>query len=216
MRYKAVLFDLDGTLLDTIEDLSNSMNAVLNKSGFPAHDVEEYKYFIGTGLRNLVRKALPEEKRDEATIDLCLSAMREEYTKRWAEKTHPYEGIPGLLDELAGRNIKMAILSNKADEFTKLIVKKFLSKWIFEAVYGERPSMPRKPDPSAALEISELLGILPREFLYLGDSGTDMKTANAAGMYAVGALWGFRKEDELIANGAIAVIRKPIELLNFL
>jgi len=110
----------------------------------------------------------------------------------------------------------MSILSNKAHEFTELIVDKFLSKWRFEAVFGERPSVPKKPDPTAALEIARLLAVPPGEFLYLGDSGTDMKTANEAGMYAVGVLWGFRKEEELTANGARAVISKPADLIGLL
>mgnify|MGYP000885794739 CR=1 FL=1 len=216
MKFKAVIFDLDGTLLNTLEDLANSMNAVLSKLGLPLHNTEKYKYFVGTGLRNLVRKALPEEKQDDVTVDSCLAAMREEYSRRWADKTRPYDGIPELLDELTKRNIKMSILSNKAHEFTELIVDKFLSKWRFEAVFGERPSVPKKPDPTAALEIARLLAVPPGEFLYLGDSGTDMKTANEAGMYAVGVLWGFRKEEELTANGARAVISKPADLIGLL
>jgi len=216
MKYKAVLFDLDGTLLDTIEDLANSMNAVLFKSGFPMHDLEEYKYFIGDGLRNLVRRALPAENRDDASVDSFVAAMSEEYSKRWAEKTRPYKGIPELLDELTRRNIRLSILSNKRDEFSKLIVAKFFPKWNFEVVFGERPSVPIKPDPSAAIEISALMGIAPKDFLYLGDSGVDMKTARAAGMYAVGALWGFRKKEELIAEGAMRVISTPLELIDIL
>jgi phosphoglycolate phosphatase len=216
MKHKAVVFDLDGTLLDTIEDLANSMNAVLFRSGFPMHSAEEYKYFIGNGLRNLVLKALPTEKRDDATIDSSLAAMNEEYSRRWDEKTCPYEGIPELLDELTQRNIRLSILSNKPHKFTKLAAAKFLSNWNFEVIFGERLSVPKKPDPSAAIEISAVLGIPPEEFLYLGDSGTDMKTARAAGMYAVGALWGFRGEEELITEGAVSVIRSPLEFIDLL
>lgn len=213
MKYKAVIFDLDGTLLNTIDDLSNSMNAVLEKWGFPIHDTETYKYFIGNGIRNLVSNALPEDKRGDETVDACLAGMRQEYEKRWAEKTGPYEGIPELLDALTAKGVKMAILSNKADEFTKKIVHRLLPGWKFEAVFGERPSVPRKPDPTAVREIAGLLGLTSRDFLYLGDSGTDMQTAKAAGIYAVGALWGFRKEDELVSDGADALIKHPLELL---
>jgi phosphoglycolate phosphatase len=216
MKYKAVLFDLDGTLLDTIEDLSNSMNAVLLESGFPMHDLEEYKCFVGNGLRNLVRRALPAENRDDITIDSFLAAMNEEYSKRWAEKTRPYKGIPELLDELTRRNIRLSVLSNKPHKFTKVIVEKFLSNWNFEVVFGERLGVAIKPDPSAAIEISAIMGIPPEDFLYLGDSGTDMKTARAAGMYAVGALWGFRKKEELVAEGAMSVISSPLELIDIL
>ncbi len=216
MKYVAVVFDLDGTLLDTIEDLANSMNSVLSRFGFPGHDAEVYKYFVGDGVEKLVIRALPEDSRDETTVARCVSAMREEYGKRWAEKTRPYEGVPELLDSLTDRGIKMIVLSNKPDDFTKLVVANLLPSWRFELVVGARPSVPKKPDPAAALEIAERLEIPPQEFLYLGDTNTDMKTASAAGMYPVGALWGFRTADELIANGAEVVIEKPIDLLELL
>ncbi|MCR4435206.1 MAG: HAD family hydrolase [Clostridiales bacterium] len=214
--FNAVIFDLDGTLLNTIQDLANSMNAVLSHFGFPTHSVQKYKYLVGMGMANLVRSALPEGSFNESGLPRYIEMFREEYGKRWDEAARPYEGIPELLDELAGRGLKMAVLSNKPDNFTQLIITKLLPSWKFDAVYGERPSVPRKPDPAGALEISRLLGIPPVEFLYLGDSGTDMDTANAAGMYAVGALWGFRDRAELVAHGAKAVIEKPEDLLKFL
>ena len=216
MKYQAVLFDLDGTLLNTIDDLSDSMNAVLEQRGFPLHTTEEYKLFIGNGIRNLVLRSLPEDKREDALIDSCTAAMKEEYNRRWDKKTHPYEKIPELLDGLREKGLKLAVLSNKADHFTKLIIEKFLSRWPFEAVFGERASVPKKPDPAAALEIAGLLNVSPSAFLYLGDSGTDMETAKAAGMYAVGALWGFRKADELLEHGAQTLIGSPLEMLNLL
>lgn len=216
MRYKAVIFDLDGTLLNTIEDLADSMNAVLARYGYPTHDIQSYKYFIGSGIRNLVYEALPPEKRDEAIISTCMAGMKEEYGKRWADKTRPYDGIPELLDALAVKNIKLSVLSNKPHEMTKLAVEKLLSKWTFDAVYGERAGVPRKPDPAAALEISKALGIPPHEFLYVGDSGIDMKTANSSGMYAVGVLWGFRSAEELQNAGAKTLIKKPLDLLTLL
>lgn len=216
MKYKAVLFDLDGTLLDTIEDLANSVNSVLSRYGYPAHSLNEYRFFVGNGLRNLVLKALPTNERSEANIDRCLDELREEYGKRWAEKTKPYPGVPELLDSLTANGIKMAILSNKADNFTRQIISTLLPDWRFEVVYGERPSVPRKPDPTAALDIARSLGISPSEFLYLGDTDVDMKTANAAGMYAVGALWGFRPKEELIANGSKVLLEKPTDLLKLL
>lgn len=215
-KYKAVLFDLDGTLLDSVEDLKDSMNSVLESYGFPTHDTESYKYFVGNGMRNLVARALPPEERSQSMIDKCLAQMQKEYSKRWANKSKPYEGIPELLDALRDNNIKIAVLSNKVHEFTTLIVDKFFSKWNFDMVLGERASVPRKPDPSGALEIASNLGIPPEEFLYLGDSGTDMETANAAKMHAVGVLWGFRKADELLAAGAKILIHHPLELLNYL
>lgn len=216
MKFKAVVFDLDGTLLNTLDDLSDSVNAVLSASGFPTHSTAAYRYFVGDGLRELIKRALPEEHRDEGTISGTLAAMRQEYGKRWADKSRPYEGIPQLLNALTQFNIKMTVLSNKADEFTQLIVRKLLPDWRFEAVFGEGPGTPKKPDPAGALKIAGLLDIPAAEFIYLGDTNVDMKTAVAAGMYPVGALWGFRKAEELVEGGARILIPKPEALLDFL
>ncbi|HHN46543.1 MAG TPA: HAD family hydrolase [Planctomycetes bacterium] len=213
MPRSAVLFDLDGTLLDTIEDLGDSMNAVLRSLGLPLHDYEAYKVFVGDGIRNLVMRALPEERRDEGSLKHCRDLLWAEYSKRWRDKTRPYADIPEMLDALAARNIAMAILSNKPDEFTQKVVGAMLSRWRFAAVQGMREGVPIKPDPSAALDIAGKLGIAPADFVYLGDTGTDMKTAASAGMFAVGALWGFRSGEELAASGARMLIRSPLELL---
>lgn len=216
MKFKAVLFDLDGTLLNTIDDLANSMNAVLERSGHPTHGIEAYKYFVGDGMRNLVKRALPEDRRDDGTIDRSLAEMKQEYSRRWDDRTQPYEGIPELLDALSENNLKLAVLSNKADEFTKLIIAKLLPRWHFEAVMGETAGVPKKPDPAGAIRISRQLGIKPEEFLYLGDTDVDMKTAASTGMYAVGVLWGFRKADELVKGGARILIPRPCALLDLL
>lgn len=214
--YKAVIFDLDGTLLDTIDDLADSMNSVLEGFNYPTHEVEKYKYFVGEGMINLVKRAVPQGVCGEAEIAQCFEAMRKEYSKRWASKSRPYEGIPELLDLLQSRGIKMAVLSNKSHDFTEEVVETFLSHWKFEVIFGERKDVPRKPDPAGAIEIAGILGVAPEQTLYLGDTSTDMLTANAAGMYAVGVLWGFRKADELLAHGARTLIREPQELLALL
>ena len=216
MNYKAVLFDLDGTLLDTLEDIARSMNAVLTNAGFPAHPIEAYRGFIGEGIANLVRRALPEGCGDECTVQQHVSAMIDEYGRRWAEHTRPYPEIPELLHALAVRKFKMAVLSNKMDSFTRDMVKTLLADWQFEEVLGAQPSIPRKPDPAGALLISRQCGVRPEEFLYLGDSNTDMQTAVNAGMYPVGALWGFQEADQLLAAGAQKLIAKPLELLTLL
>jgi phosphoglycolate phosphatase len=212
-NFKAVVFDLDGTLLDTIDDLGNSMNTVLASMGYPLHTIPEYKYFIGKGLRNLVTSVLPPEARDEKTIEHCLDKMFQEYGGRWGEMTLPYPGITELLDELTSRGIHLAILSNKAHLITMKVFDKYLSRWTFDAVFGERPGIPRKPDPTVAFEIIEMMQIPAGEIVYLGDSGSDMETANSAGMYAVGALWGFRNAEELMEHGAKLMIQTPEELL---
>ena len=217
MSFRAVLFDLDGTLVDTIGDLADSMNSVLARLGFPTHGEQAYKYFIGEGMENLVRRALPEAARGEpATVARCLGSMREEYGCRWKMRSKPYEGIPELLEILAERRIEMAVLSNKPDDFTKLMVTELLPGHTFTIVLGERPSIPRKPDPAAAVEIATRLRIPPAEFLYLGDTSIDMITACVAGMFAVGALWGFREADELMAHGARELLSSPIQLLELL
>lgn len=213
MVYQAVLFDLDGTLLDTLLDLGLAMNAVLRRYGFPEHELEEYRYFVGEGMENLVRRALPEPQRDETTVAQGLAAMRAEYDQRWQEHTRPYPGIPEMLDELSARGLKMAILSNKPDDFVKMCVARLLPHWRFESVLGMRPGRPRKPDPGGALEIAASLAMSPATFLYLGDTRIDMQTANAAGMFSVGALWGFRPAAELSAAGAKMLISQPGELL---
>lgn len=216
MKYKAVIFDLDGTLLDSLEDLANSMNNVLESQGLPIHEVERYKYFVGNGMYNLVLRTIPSEKREESFVNYCHALMKKEYAKRWADNTKPYEGIDLLLNKLATLRYKTAVFSNKPHEFTLLVVDKLLGNWNFDAVFGERPGIPIKPNPAGALEIAELFQIPPKEFLYLGDTGTDMVTAKSAGMYAVGVLWGFRKADELLENGADTLISTPTELFKFI
>jgi phosphoglycolate phosphatase len=212
MKLKAVLFDLDGTLLDTLEDLGEAMNQVLRNLGFPVHELQAYKYFVGDGVEMLIRRALPKKSLTEELVQQCLQAYREEYRKRWDLKTRPYDGVPEMLDALTEKGLPLAILSNKPDDFSKLVVSKLLAKWRFRVVFGVRPSVPKKPDPAAAFEIAALLAIPPSQFLYLGDTGTDMKTAVAAGMFPVGALWGFRTAEELTANGARVLIESPLDL----
>jgi phosphoglycolate phosphatase len=216
MPFQAVLFDLDGTLLDTLADLAASMNAVLARQGLPQHGLAAYKYYVGDGIANLVRRALPEQRRaEDLLVTQCCAEMRAEYSRRWRDKTRPYDGIPELLDTLASRGLNLAVLSNKPDEMTRLTVRELLPRWRFDAVRGERPGTPRKPDPAAALEIAAQLGLPPAAFLYLGDTNTDMQTALAARMYPLGALWGFRTAEELAVSGAKALIASPMELLKF-
>ncbi len=216
MKFEAVLFDLDGTLLDSIEDLTDSMNIVLDGFGFPGHDAEACKNFVGDGVEIFALRALPENRRDEATVAQCAAKMRAEYRKRWSLKTRPYDGIPELLDDLTLRHLKLAVLSNKPEESTKEMVAELLSKWRFYPVAGARPSVPQKPDPILAIEISQQLRMPADKFLYLGDTGTDMKTARGAGMFAVGALWGFRTAEELKDTGAEVLVAHPSEVLQLL
>jgi len=216
MKHKAILFDLDGTLLDTIEDIADSMNQVLSRFGFSGHEPEAYKYFVGEGVESMVRKVLPEKSLEEELVARCVVAMREEYGRRWNNKTRPYLGIPELLDALSQRGFPLAILSNKPHDFTQLVVAKQLPRWSFKVVFGARSTVPKKPDPTAALEIADIMHLAPDLFLYLGDTSTDMKTAVAAGMFPLGALWGFRSAQELRTHGAQALLEKPLDVLHYL
>jgi phosphoglycolate phosphatase len=213
MNFDAVLFDLDGTLLNTLDDLADSVNAALRQLGFPEHHAESYKYFVGDGLETLIRRAVPEDRSDAAMLAECTSLTRKQYAARWDAKSRPYDGIPDLLDALTTRRVRMAVLSNKPDEFTRLCVEKLLAGWHFEAVLGARPGLPKKPDPTGARQVAERLQVEPARVVYLGDTGTDMQTAVAAGMFSVGVLWGFRTADELLAHGARKLVQSPLDLL---
>ena len=216
MNFKAILFDLDGTLLDTLQDLANAVNTSLGYLGFPPHPPEVFKYFVGDGREEMVRRAVPEAHRDQETLKKIVEHVNREYTLHWADNTRPYPGVPELLDTLTRRGLTMVILSNKPHDFTEAMVSRLLSQWSFAVVAGASPDLPIKPHPAAALKIAGDLNLLPSDFLYLGDSEVDMKTAAAAGMYPLGAAWGFRTVDELKGAGARALIKHPLELLEFL
>ncbi len=215
-NYKAILFDLDGTLLDTLEDIGNGMNHVLEERNFPVHKLNAYRHFVGDGAAMLVSRTLPEERRDDEIIQECLEAFKKYYAQNWKVKTVLYEGVAEMLDAVTMRGLKIAVLSNKPHEFTVQCVTELLSNWKFNIVLGLRNSVPRKPDPAGAKEVARSLGLPQSQFLYVGDTAVDMQTANAAGMFSVGVLWGFRTRDELVDNGAKALVSHPLEILNLL
>ncbi len=208
MKYRAVIFDLDGTLLDTIDDIAGSMNSVLRSHEFPTHPVDRYKIMVGDGMEMLVRRALPREA-DDSTLQACVREMETAYSENWDTFTKPYPGVETMLRYLTGRGLRMSVLSNKSHNFAELMVSRLLPEWEFEMVLGARDGVPKKPDPKAALEIAEALSINPSQVLYLGDTNTDMKTAVASGMFAVGVLWGFRDVKELLESGAQMLLEKP-------
>lgn len=216
MKLEAVLFDLDGTLVDSLGDLADSMNTVLARNGLPTHPTDAYRYFVGEGIEVLVQRALPGGLRGEPALPKFVGEMQAEYEARWADSTRPYPGIPELLGALAGNGIPIAVLSNKPHEATCQVVSRLLGSWSFSAVLGAGPGLPKKPDPSGALRIARDLGIAPASWLYLGDTAIDMATANAAGMFAVGALWGFRDRRELLESGAKILARHPLDVLTHL
>jgi len=214
VKFKAVIFDLDGTLADTLEDIADNMNRVLAQKGFPVHGYDAYRYFVGNGLQNLVMQTLPETARTEAIIADCHNRMIAEYNLNYLNKTHLYKGIQELLDALSTHGLKLAVLSNKAEQLTQKICAELLKNWKFDAIAGASDRFPRKPNPASALFIAEQLAVEPANICYVGDSDVDMKTAIAAGFYPVGAGWGFRPKDELIENGARQIIDYPAELLS--
>jgi phosphoglycolate phosphatase len=217
LHSRAVLFDLDGTLLDTIDDLADSMNKTLVADGLAPIPVAAQRLMVGEGVAVYVERALPAERiKDPAYVKDFTARFRADYARNWMVKTRSYPGVPELLDALDERGLRMAVLSNKPDEFTRKIAFHFFGEARFAAVRGARDGTPLKPDPASALAIAREMGLSPGAFLYLGDTAVDMETARAAEMYAVGALWGFRPREELVSAGAQALIERPQDLLRLL
>lgn len=215
MKFKGIIFDLDGTLVNSLEDISDAMNKVLTALNYPTHSYDTYQYFIGSGLRNLVSKALPATNNSDDEIESCFECMVDEYTKICMLKTKPYEGIVELLENLTSQNIKMAVFSNKADELTKKIAYELFPKQ-FDTAIGLSTEELKKPNPFEAIEISKKWNLKPQEILFVGDSDIDMKTAINANMFPVGVTWGYRTADELKSSGAKAVINNASELIGIL
>ena len=209
MNYKAVIFDLDGTLVDSLADLANSANEMLSGYGFPTHTLDEYRYLVGNGSRKLIQRALPQDKGDLASE--ALAKYKEIYERRQLEKTRPYEGIEGMLLALKERNIPMGICTNKHQDAAEAIVSNLFPAGIFESVVGDIPGLPRKPDPTKVLKMAKDFNVAPCDVAYLGDTSVDMETAKNAGFLPVGVLWGFRPEDELKKSGAEILLSTPGE-----
>lgn len=212
---RGIIFDLDGTLVNSIEDLASSMNNVLETRNYPTHSLADYKIFVGRGILSLVRTALPETAKDEETVKSCYKQMVEIYRNNCIVKTAPYDGIIELLNELKSRKIKLSVFSNKADELTKKIVETLMPGY-FEFVVGLTDEALKKPNPTVALQISEKMRIDPENILYIGDTGVDMQTAINANMYPIGVLWGFRTKDELVTNCAKTLLEHPMDLIKIL
>ena len=216
MKFDAVIFDLDGTLLDTIDDLTDSMNWALARHGLGPHTPDECKYFVGDGVVTFAIRALGDLARDEALVNKVVASVRQHYGEHWADKTRPYPGVMQLLAGVRERGLKAAVFSNKPDDTTQLTVGRLLDGFRFDIVRGARTGVPLKPDPAGAIALAADLSIPPARVLYLGDTNTDMQTAVGAGFYPAGALWGFRKADELLASGAKVLVAKPTDVLPLL
>lgn len=214
MDIRGVIFDLDGTLLDTLEDLADAANSTLARFGFPVHSTDAYRYFVGEGLTTLIERILPEENRSQQEISACMDTFLQAYGQSWDLRSRPYAGVMEMLQQLRLAGLKLGVLSNKPHAFTQLCVQRFFAADAFDFVYGQREGVPKKPDPSAAREIAVLMQLDPQQILYVGDSGTDMRTGNGAGMYTMGVLWGFRERRELEKNKAGKIISHPMEIVN--
>ena len=214
MDFKGIIFDLDGTLAFTLEDISDSMNRVLKLSGFKEHSYEEYRNLIGHGIKNLVTNSLPDEHRNNKTIEAAFSDMINDYSENCLIKTKLYDGISEALEYLSGKCVNLAVFSNKSHKLTVKIVNTLIKPGIIDIIIGQQPSIPVKPNPEGALLISRQWDIPANQIAYIGDSGVDMSTANNAGMYAIGVLWGYRDKKDLMDNGAKKIITTPFELLN--
>lgn len=211
---KAFIFDLDGTLIDSLADIAESINRMLDGRGYPRCEANDFKQMVGDGMEKLVERALPEAVRSEELIRVCVEEYRARYDTLWDSQTRPYAGIVEMLAELKGRGVRLGVISNKAHRFTVPMTEHFFGTTVFDHILGQRTEVPRKPAPDGAHEMAAFLGLQTNEMAYVGDSGIDMAFAKSSGMRAVGVRWGFRSEAELLEHGAEVLISQPAELFD--
>ncbi len=212
---KAVLFDLDGTICNSLGDLAAAVNLALKEMGFRTHEVDAFKYFVGNGIPKMIERALPEGHKTPEDIEKAMAIFMPYYKAHSSDLTYKYEGIAELLEELKKRNIKIAVCTNKAEPLAIEVVKDLCGD-IFDLVFGQREGIPGKPDPTLAKLLMQELNVEAQECIFMGDTGVDVRTAVNSGAVAVGVLWGYRDIEELNENGAEFVIEKPLELLNLI
>jgi phosphoglycolate phosphatase len=215
MAIKGIIFDLDGTLLDSLADIATSGNAVLNRRGRPPHSLEAYRGFIGNGMGALVRRAWGvADDANPPELPEILAEVRTEYVEHCMDQTRPYEGIVELLEQLRRREIAMSVLSNKPDLMTQAMTQRLLNARLFSSISGERKGVPRKPDPAGALRAAEFMGLPAHACAMVGDLSVDIETGKNAGMKAVAVTWGFADEPDLLATNPDFVARRPLDLLD--
>ena len=212
LSFKAVIFDFDGTLVDSLYGIALAMNCALREFGLLEHALESYRTRVGEGIFVLAKKAVPADW--TGSFEELIARYRQHYPRLMWESVKLYEGIPALLDKLQELRIPMAVLSNKGDDFIQELSRGLLASWVFAEIRGERVGIPRKPDPTSALDVARSLGVKPEETAFVGDTSVDMKTACAAKMQAIGVSWGFRSEKELYDSGASFVLNSPLQLLS--
>ena len=214
MKYQAIIFDLDGTLVNTLDDLAESVNQGLRRLNLPTHEPSSYRNRVGDGVHKLIERSLPGDRQDLA--EQLLEMQSQYYAQHYANASKPYPGVPEMLKQLKEAGRKLAVLSNKSDNFTQEVVPRLLGRDCFDCVWGHRDGYALKPAPDAALAMAEQMQVTPAQVAYVGDSAVDMKTATAAGFFPVGVTWGFRCRTELILNGAIGIIEHPLQLSKLL
>lgn len=212
--YRCVIFDLDGTVLNTLNGLADAGNYALSQMKLPTHSIESYRFYVGNGIPKLIERMLPKNT-DEATFSEAYEIFCSYYNTHMNDKTIPYPGIPDLLQALKKRGVKLALVSNKAHEFAVEMIERYFPK-TFDAVFGSVEGFPKKPDPYWVLRALETLAVQPDETFYVGDSGVDMQTAHRAGLIACGVLWGFRDRGELEENGADLICGDSEKLLSMI
>lgn len=213
---KLVIFDLDGTLVNSLEDLADSVNIALRTMHFNVHDVEEYRYFVGNGVMKLCERALPEENRSEENLAALYSIFTERYADCCCNKTRPYDGISELLCRLKESGVLLAVASNKTHTYCLEIVSKLFGDNAFDAICGSDNGFAKKPSPDVIFDIMKRFGISQADTLLVGDSNVDIETAKNASVESVGCLWGFRTEHELLSAGANHIAKQPLDILKYI
>ncbi len=214
MPTRLAIFDLDGTLADTVTDIALTMNSVLAKRGYPEHSLDDYRRFVGNGVVALSRRVIPES--DHGIADELVQDFRDLYPSRMFDNTLPFPGIPETLDALVTTGVDMAVLSNKPHAMTAEMCARLFAKWPFDPVWGQMPEWKVKPDPASAIEVARLRGVDPGDCVFVGDSGVDMATGKAAGMKSLGVLWGFRGREELLEFGADSIAEEVNHLASLI
>ncbi|MCE2617091.1 MAG: HAD family hydrolase [Phocaeicola sp.] len=213
---KLIIFDLDGTLLNTIADLATATNQALASYGYPTHDIPQYKYFVGNGINKLFERALPEGKKNQEQVLKIRERFIPYYNEHLTDFTQPYPGIPDLLESIQQSNIRIAVASNKYQQATSKLIPHFFPNINFTAIFGQREGVPRKPDPTIVYDIMKIADVSKEEVLYCGDSNVDMQTAIHAGVDGVGVTWGFRPRTELEKEHPFAIVDTTDEILKYL
>jgi phosphoglycolate phosphatase len=211
---KLVIFDLDGTILNTIEDLGHAANFALEKNGFATHSLASYPFFVGNGVKRLIKRVLPEDNRDSDTVDRLLKDFKTYYDEHNTDFTKPYPGMHDLMHELRSKGVKVAVASNKYQLAVEKIINHFYNDIDFAAIEGQKEGVNVKPDPSIVFQILDKAKTAKADTLYVGDSGVDMETARRACIDSIGVTWGFRPEKELNEYHADIIVNTPDEILD--